>query len=240
MMPPQNIFTREMFIEAAFKVARAKGIEKLSARSLAHELHCSTMPIYSYLKSMKKLKEDLEKKSVDLLLSYQTTRRTDSPFLDMGLGYVLFARNEKHLFRFLFLSSEKDSRHNRGNKNLRQLVMSNLLPGMKDDPVLEGLDAAQAEMILLKMWIFTHGIAFLANSNALPNDDEKYIEELIHDTGRAVIMDAFNVYEDNMEVHYESTGAKLKPAGGGAKQDGADAVTPGQRHAGRGRRSRNS
>jgi AcrR family transcriptional regulator len=240
-MPPQNIFTREMFIEAAFKVARNKGIEKLSARSLAHELHCSTMPIYSYLKSMKKLKEDLEKKSVDLMLAYQTTRRTDSPFLDMGLGYVLFARNEKHLFRFLFMGSERDQRHNRGSKNLRQMVMSNLLPSMKEDPILEGLDTAQAEKILLKMWIFTHGIAFLANSNALPEDNEKYIAELIHDTGKAVILDAFNNSGDKMEVHhYESTGIKFKPQGRRAKQDRADTGAPGERHAGRGRRSRNS
>jgi AcrR family transcriptional regulator len=237
-MPPQNIFTREMFIEAAFKVARTKGIEKLSARLLAHELHCSTMPIYSYLKSMKKLKEDLWRKAIDLMLSYQTTRRTDSPFLDMGLGYVMFARNEKHLFRFLFMGSERDLRHNRGN-NLRQMAMNNLLPGMEDDPMLQGLDPSQREQILVKMWIFTHGIAFLASSNALPNDDEKYIAGLIHDTGRAVIIDAFNVYEDKMEVHYESTGIKFKPAGRGAEQDGTDAVTPGERHAGRGRRSRN-
>ena len=238
-MPPQNIFTREMFIEAAFKVARSKGIEKLSARSLAHELHCSTMPIYSYLKSMKQLKEDLEKKAVDLLLAYQTTRRTDSPFLDMGLGYVLFARNEKHLFRFLFMGNERDLRHNRGSKNLRQMAFASLLPGMKDDPILEGLDTAQSEKILLKMWIFTHGIAFLANINALPDNDEKTIERLIHDTGRAVVMDAFNVYEDKLEVHYESTGTKLKPQGRRTEQDGADALAPGERHAGRGRRSRN-
>jgi len=238
-MPPQNIFTREMFIEAAFKVARAKGIDKLSARSLARELHCSTMPIYSYLKSMKQLKADLEKKAVDLLLAYQTTRRTDSPFFDMGLGYVLFARNEKHLFRFLFMDSERDFRHNRGNKNLRQMALNNLLPGMKDDHLLTGLDKSQSEIILVKMWIFVHGIAFLANSNALPDHDEKYIEELIHDTGRAVVMDAFNIAGDKREVRHESTGIKLKPEGSRTKQDGTDAVTPGQRHAGRGGRSRN-
>lgn len=238
-MPPQNIFTREIFVEAAFKVVRTKGIERLSARSLANELHCSTMPIYSYLKSMKQLREDLEQKALELLLQYQTTRHTDSPFLDMGLGYVLFARNEKFLFRFLFMGTERDLRHNKGNKNLRQTAFNNLLPGMENDPFLTGLDKLQKENILMKMWIFTHGIAFLANSNMLSEFNDKYIEELIHDTGRAVIMDPFNNADNLKEVSHESIGIKLKPKDGRTKQDGTDVITPGERHAGRGRRSRN-
>jgi AcrR family transcriptional regulator len=237
-MPPQNAFTREMFIEAAFKVVRAKGIEQLSARSLARELHCSTMPIYSYLKSMTQLKENLEQKAVDLLLAYQTTRRTHSPFLDMGLGYVLFARNEKYLFRFLFMGGEVNSRHKKSNRNFRQMAFSRLLPGMQEDPLLAGLDKLQSEKILIKMWIFVHGIAFLANSNALPDNDEKYLEELIHDTGRAVVMDTYKNAGVKKEVSYESTGIEFKPQDIESKQDGIDAVAPGKRHAGGGRRSR--
>ena len=237
-MPPQNIFTREMFIEAAFRVVRAHGIEKLSARSLARELHCSTMPIYSYLKSMRQLRDDIKGKATELLLAYQNTRRSDSPFLDMGLGYVMFARNEKHLFRFLFLDIGRDPRHNRKGRNPRQMAFDSLLPAMEQDPILSGLDRQKTEAILLKMWIFTHGIAFLANSNALPDSSEKAIENLVHDTGRAVIMDAFKPIKNNVEDHYESTGSQFKPEGRRTKQDRADAVPPGQRHAGRGRRSR--
>jgi len=236
-MPPQNTFTGEMFIEAAFKVVRSKGIERLSARSLARELHCSTMPIYSYLKSMKQLKENLEKKAVELLLAYQTTPRTHSPFLDMGLGYVLFARNEKYLFRFLFMGGGRNVRHSK--HDLRQMAFNRLLPGMQEDPFLTGLDKLQSEKILIKMWIFTHGIAFLANSNELPDNNEKYLEELISDTGRAVIVDTFNHADDKKEVSYESTGIEFKPEDIKSEQDGIDAVAPGKRHAGRGRRSRN-
>ena len=193
-MPPQSIFTREMFIQAAFKVVRSHGIEKLSARSLARELNCSTMPIYSYLKSMRQLRDDIKEKATELLLAYQNTKRTDSPFLDMGLGYVMFARNEKHLFRFLFMDAGRDPRRGMKSRNPRQMAFENLLPGMGKDPMLSGLDGPKRESILLKMWIFTHGIAVLANSNALPDNSEKAIENLIHDTGRAVILDAFNEY----------------------------------------------
>ena len=53
---------------------------------------------------MKTLVNDLEEKAVDLVLTYQTTSSSGQPFLDMGLGYVLFARNEKNLFRFVSFS----------------------------------------------------------------------------------------------------------------------------------------
>ena len=112
-MPRKNLFTKDMFINAAFKILRENGRDKLSARSLARELGCSTMPVYSYLKSMKTLVNDLEEKAVDLMLTYQTTSSTGQPFLDMGLGYVLFARNEQNLFRFLFMESEGKRRHSR-------------------------------------------------------------------------------------------------------------------------------
>jgi AcrR family transcriptional regulator len=227
-MPRKNLFTKDMFINAAFKILREKGRDKLSARSLARELKCSTMPVYSYIKSMKTLVSDLEEKAVDLMLTYQTTSSTGQPFLDMGLGYVLFARNEKNLFRFLFTGGKRNQRHGRtgrsqkGHENdlisllfvgsepglrhdktgkaLREAAFQNLLARMKTDPALNGLDERQLESILLKMWIFTHGLAFLINNNSLIKDDEDFIKESIHDTGQFVIEGEINRKKTFKEV----------------------------------------
>ena len=204
-MSVRNTFTTEMFIETAFKVLRSKGMEKLTARSLARELHCSTMPIYSSLKSMKHLKDHLEQKAVDLLRAYEMTRRTDSAFLDMALGYVLFARNEKHLFRFLYREKGRDFRYSRSNRNLMRMAVNNLIPGMKQDPRLAKLNQQQSEKILTQMWIFTHGIAFLANSNSLAYDDDQYIEQLIIDTNRAVVADICSEAENDMKDDADSS-----------------------------------
>ena len=223
-MPRKNLFTKDMFINDAFKIIREKGRDKLSARSLARELGCSTMPVYSYLKSMKTLVNDLEEKAVDLMVTYQTTSSTGQPFLDMGLGYVLFARNEKNLFRFLFMDQErsqrhnragrqrrdsekdllsllfageeKDRRHGRDRKNPRIAVFNKLIAGMKTDPDLQGLDDKQLESILTKMWIFTHGLAYLANSNLLIRNDEEFINQAIYDTGFFVIQGEINRKKD--------------------------------------------
>jgi AcrR family transcriptional regulator len=212
-----------MFVDAAFRIIREKGRDKLSARSLARELKCSTMPVYSYLKSMKTLVNDLEEKAIDLMLTYQTTSSTGQPFLDMGLGYVLFARNEQNLFRFLFMESEGRQRHDRGGRSaeetdkdllrllfiggkqsrsksgraLREIAFSRLITRMKMDPVVSGLDERQLESILIKMWIFTHGLAFLVNNNLLINNDADFITDSIHETGWFVIEGEINKKKDS-------------------------------------------
>jgi AcrR family transcriptional regulator len=176
-MPPTTSFNREKLIDAAFKIIRIRGREKLTARAIAARLHCSTMPVYSYLKSMKQVDADLYKKTIELLLQYQTTNRTGEPFYDMGLGYVLFASNEKNLFRFP--AAEHSGK--------RQRASDTLIPKMKADPVLSGLAESQLESILIKMWVFVHGLALLANSGALPRNDQPYFEEMLHEVGFFVI-----------------------------------------------------
>ena len=44
-MPPKQKVTRDGIIEAAFRIARTQGVERISARSVAEELGCSTQPV---------------------------------------------------------------------------------------------------------------------------------------------------------------------------------------------------
>jgi len=186
-MPLKGSFAKDAFIDAAFKIVRTKGWDNLSARSLAKELNCSTMPIYSYLKSMKSLYEELRKKAVDLLITYQTTPRTGQIFFDMGVGYVLFAKQEKNLFRFLYQRKEGEERYKEIEKRIRESAFKNLTQTMKADPILEGLDEQTLKDVLTKMWIFVHGLAFLVNNNAF-TDDENDVLEILKETGRLLIL----------------------------------------------------
>src|SRR4030043_1200955 len=138
-MPLRSSFTKDAFIDAAFKIVRTKGWDNLTARSLARELNCSTMPIYSYLKSMNNLYEELRKKAVDLLINYQTTPRTGQIFYDMGVGYILFAKQEKNLFRFLHQRKEGEEGYLEIERRIRESAFKSLTQNMKADPILEGL-----------------------------------------------------------------------------------------------------
>ena len=51
-MAPKNKFTREEMVEAALRVARAKGIDGLTAKTLADELGTSTQPVFTAFGSM--------------------------------------------------------------------------------------------------------------------------------------------------------------------------------------------
>ena len=61
-MPKQRI-TKNMVVEAAFKIARQSGMEKVLVKSIADELGCSVQPIYSYCKNMDGLRENVGNKA---------------------------------------------------------------------------------------------------------------------------------------------------------------------------------
>ncbi len=129
---------------------------------------------------------ELRKKAVDTLLRYQTTPRTGQVFFDMGLGYIQFARRERHLFRFLYGGSKRGRSGGYG-KALKEFGFQNLLQRMKDDPNLEGLDEKQMESVLTKMWIFVHGIAFLSINNAFAEGNDEYLKAMLMETGLSIL-----------------------------------------------------
>ncbi len=93
---------KESVVKAAFEVVRKNGWQGLSARSIANELNSSTGPIYSHLKSMKILEEEVVKKAMEFFEEYIIKPRTGDKWIDHGLGYVFFARDEKYLFRAIY------------------------------------------------------------------------------------------------------------------------------------------
>src|SRR5512147_2383408 len=116
-MAPKTTFSADAVMDAAFAVLRKEGIEKLSSRKIAERLKSSTTPVYSGIGSMKKLEEALLARANELLFRFQTTPRTGHIFLDMGVGYALFAKEEPMLFRALFLD---DTPHRALRNRLRR------------------------------------------------------------------------------------------------------------------------
>lgn len=162
-MPPKTQYTFDNIVEAAFQVVRRRGIEKLSARGIAEQMGSSTMPIYSSIKSMNALHGPLMKRAGEIALSYQTTTRTGDVFRDMWIGYVLFAREEKHLFRFF-----NDARYTGVKKELNADHLNSLADILAESPRAEGLSQAECRLMVLKGWIFTHGLADLLDNSSNP------------------------------------------------------------------------
>jgi len=158
-MPPKPRFKTEDIVQAAFDVVRKEGWDGLSARSIAKELNASTRPIYSCLQSMKNLEDEVIQKALDLFFQYMTTPRTGDEWIDHGLGYVLFAKEEKHLFRCV-----NDERHSEMTKEYARKVWAALAEELEDHPMLKDLSPYQREKTRGVRWFMVHGLASLINN----------------------------------------------------------------------------
>ncbi|MCP4694627.1 MAG: TetR/AcrR family transcriptional regulator [Desulfobacterales bacterium] len=173
-MPPRPKHRKSEIIAIAFDHVRKHGWANLTARFLAEKLQSSTKPIYSHFKSMKDLEEEVVKKALEVLHQYITARRSDDLWLDHGIGYILFAREEKHLFRCI-----NDEKHWVLRKKYGERLWESLAEDLSDYPAFRGLEKHRIDAIRNTRWVYVHGLASLTNILALEEYDEARITELI-------------------------------------------------------------
>jgi AcrR family transcriptional regulator len=155
-MPPKTKFTKQNIIDAAFNVVRKNGIDSLSARNIAKEMNASTGPIYSYLKSMKNLKEQIIQKAHLHIKEFETQKVTGLPGIDRGIGAVMFAKQEKHLWRCLM-----DERHSDIHTRLLEPKIQDIIKEM--EAYSKGLSKKQLEDLLFSQMAFIRGLSYMVN-----------------------------------------------------------------------------
>lgn len=185
-MPRKSQFTKDMIIDAAFKVVREQGWPSLSARTIATELKSSTMPIYSYLKSMDEIEDKIRSRSHEVLLDYETKRVTENPYLNLAIGYIVFAQEETNLFKFLFLERPKSL-----SKIEQKTLQAKASKALGEDVSLEHYfkETSVRDMndIALKSWIFTHGLAMALSYKILTDVNQAKMISLLQEAGQAFV-----------------------------------------------------
>jgi AcrR family transcriptional regulator len=184
-MAPKHSISREAIIEAAFAIIRQEGMSALTARNVAQKMGLSTRPVYSHFSSMAELQKEAMRKAGDLMLSYMSKPYTDSIFLNMGTGATYFARENKTLYRLLFME----------NNNFKDLIDEfhvNLRRQMKKDEMFTKLTLNQRNDLLNKMWIFTHGLASFICVGLIDDDSDDAIIKILDSVGSAVIHEEVN------------------------------------------------
>lgn len=175
-MPPKVKVTGEAILEAAIEIIREKGIAGVNAREIGKHLGCSVQPVFRNFQSMEQLKEDLYQKTERLFDTYMKNgmARHQIPFLGMGLAYIAFAKTEKNLFKFLFMSDGFNGKGAldmvRGDEN-QEIV--NIIAGMT------GLDFLNAEQLFLSIWLITHGIAAMMATNDCDFSEDQIVKLLM-------------------------------------------------------------
>jgi len=190
-MPPKPKLRKDDIVEIAFDHVRKYGWEGLTARYLAEKLNTSTKPIYFHFSSMKEIEEAVVKNAMDLILKYTTTSRTGDPWIDHSVGVVMFAVEEKHLFRSIF-----DEKHVEVRKKHSVQVWSTGEESLTDHPLFKDLNDHQIEIIRRVRWIFTHGLASLLNISNWQFEGEERLIQAIERISRAV----YNEFKNDPDI----------------------------------------
>ncbi len=177
-------YTKEMVLDAAFALIREHGWAGVTARAIAQRLGSSTMPIYSHLQSIAEVERELRGKARALLRTFQRRPWTEDALLNLAFGYIVFARDEQQLFRFLFL--ERPEILEQGElTGMTSLFASEFGDEGVERAALAALQSAGREALIQYSWIFTHGLAVLVNSGALGKCPDATILDLLRNAGEA-------------------------------------------------------
>lgn len=108
-MPPTAVITEEKILKAAFEIVRVQGLEYLTARNIAQKLNCSTQPVYRIYDNMDEVKDRVYGMAVSLMRDQIFSHQDDqnSPALNMAIGFLHFAKQERYIFQFVYLSGYK-------------------------------------------------------------------------------------------------------------------------------------
>lgn len=174
-MARKEQISKQMILDGAFDLLQKEGIEMLTARKLATHIGCSTQPIFRSYKNMDELYHEVFDKAKLYYENYcvNYVREYDTPFLDLGLCYIQFAKEELNLFKLLFLT-----RHDDDN------TMYDLINGNENGFVIKelrrisNLDMNKAGDIFMKVFVFMHGMACMAISGELDLSKEEVLPTL--------------------------------------------------------------
>lgn len=154
-MAPKNKFTREEMVEAALRVVRAKGIDGLTAKTLADELGTSTQPVFTAFGSMDAVRREVYAAAVRVYDGYTNTGLKEKiPFFGVGMQYVRFAREKPELYRLLFLTRTQEYSAIKSMEHLRELVRPTLVK-------IYHITAAEADIYFRDLWFVVHSLSTL-------------------------------------------------------------------------------
>lgn len=167
-MPPKIKVTKEEIVEAAIKITQAKGIDGVTAREIASVLGVSSRPIFTWYENMDQLKDSVYEAAKEKYTEFlRVGLKQPIPFLGVGQQHVRYAKEEKELYKYLFLTAPKDNHG--GAFYAMKLAQDLALPSLMK---IYKMDEDMARKYFRDLWlvafsfgalIVTHGCFFSDN-----------------------------------------------------------------------------
>ncbi len=176
-MPPKVQITEEAILLTSIQIVRESGVEAINAREIAKRLHCSTQPVFWRFQTMDELKKALYGKAEEIYNNDMLKgMKHENPFLGAGLAYINFAKAEKNLFKFLFMSDSIQVKSVfemiEGEDNQEIIVMISKMTNIKVE---------YAKQLFINIWLVTHGIASMMATNSCHFTDNE-IHQILSDS----------------------------------------------------------
>ena len=172
-MPPKVKFQKEEIIRTALQVARAKGIDAVTAREVAAALQVSPRPIFTYYDTMDQLRRDV----------YVLAKEQFRTYVEQGLR---FAQQEPELYRLLFLTrpGEVSGGAMQSMRYLQELVRDSVMR-------IYGMDAVTADCYSRDLWLVAFSFATL-----IVTDDCPYSFDEMIDVGSEISLSVCKAYKE--------------------------------------------
>lgn len=167
-MPPKAKITKEMIVDTAFEIVRKDGADRVTARNISEQLHCSTQPVLYYFTSVEDIKKMVYRKADEYHASYIMNMEGDykNPMLAVGMNYIRFAIEERNLFRFLFQTHELQ-----GVEMLDLLESEKLLSILTAVQDIMPLSLEEIREVFSTLFIFVHGYASLCANHTMEYEE---------------------------------------------------------------------
>jgi AcrR family transcriptional regulator len=178
-MPPKVKIAKQDIINTALDLIRKEGEEAVNARSIAAALSCSTQPVFSNFATMDELQEAMLLAAHDRYLGFLKSEAESGkypPYKSFGMGYIRFAREERELFKLLFM-------RDRGGEDLTPTPDFEASVDMI--MAANGVTREEAFLMHMEMWACVHGIATMTATSFL-SLDEDLIGEMLSDVYQGI------------------------------------------------------
>jgi AcrR family transcriptional regulator len=165
-MPPKIKITKQDIINTAIGLVRASGDGAINARAIASALNCSTQPIFSNFESMEDLERSVFAAAYEKYLGFITEELKSEkypPYKAYGMAYIRFAKEEKELFKLIFMCDRQGEENTPSpdfEASVEMIMQAN------------GCDREKAMLLHLEMWACVHGIATMMATSFLELDFE--------------------------------------------------------------------
>ena len=173
-MPPKIKVSKNEIIKTTLELVRKHGEGSLNARNIASELSCSTQPIFSNFSGLEELRKAVIENAYKLYLEFLENEVKGGKYPKykaFGMAYIRFAREEKELFKLLFMCDRK-------GKQFTPTV--DFDASVKMNMEQNGLTEEKARLFHLEVWTAVHGIATMLATSFLEFKWD-FISEIVTD-----------------------------------------------------------